>query len=133
VVWTLILQSEFGGPTLVSWAAKLLEDTSILKLLRAVVAHDLKVFWLRSCAQEMPAFSKLQQQSTQRRDHAHHGVEIGGSKGEVALASKTPFNPTGTGNTAHLPAKFAFKGGYPGHELETQTIVDHREAARCQR
>ena len=60
---------------------------------------------------------------------AHHGVEIGGSEREVALASKTPVNATGTGNAVHLPAKFAFQGGYPGHELEAEAVVDHREAA----
>jgi hypothetical protein len=75
----------------------------------------------------MPSVN-LQQQSNCHRNRAHDGVEIGGLKGKVALASKGPFNAAGTCNAVHLPPKFAFKGGYPGHELETQTIVDHREA-----
>jgi hypothetical protein len=28
-----------------------------------------------------------------------------------------------------LPAKLALNGRYPGHELEAQTIIDHRKAA----
>jgi hypothetical protein len=57
----------------------------------------------------MRAPSNIQQQSVGRRGKAHRGVEIGGSEREVALASKTPFNATGTGNAVHMPAKLAFK------------------------
>src|SRR6185437_3513134 len=74
----------------------------------------------------------IQQQSIRRRDHAHPGVEIGGSEREVALVTKAPVHATGAGNAVHLPVKVTFEGRYPGHELETQAIVDHGEAAGCE-
>jgi hypothetical protein len=57
--------------------------------------------------------SNIQRQSARRRDDAHRGVDIGRLEGEVALASKIPFNATGTGNAVHLPAEFAFERRYP--------------------
>ncbi len=51
------------------------------------------------------------------------------SKREVALAAKTPFNAARTCNAIHVAAKFALEGRYPGHQLETQAVVNHREAA----
>src|SRR6478609_11985839 len=68
-----------------------------------------------------------------RRGKAHHGAEIGGSEREVALASKTPFHATGPGDAVHVPAEFTFQGRYPRYKLESQAIVDHREAARGER
>lgn len=50
VVWTLILQSESEGPTLITCAAKLLKGDSYIfeSPSRAVVAHDPRGFWWRS-------------------------------------------------------------------------------------
>src|SRR5882724_15340 len=79
----------------------------------------------RGCASSR----NVQQQPARHRNQAHDGVEIGGLKGKVALASKAPFNATRTCNAVHLPSKFALEGGYPGHELKAQAIVDHCKAA----
>jgi len=44
----------------------------------------------------------------------HRGVYIGWLERGSALASKIPFNATGTGNAVHLPAKLAFQEGIQG-------------------
>src|SRR6267378_1830254 len=80
----------------------------------------------------MPS-ANVQQQSARRRDHAHHGAEIGGSERKVAFASKAPFNAAGTCNAVHVPAKFTFEGRYPGDQLKPQAVIDHREAAGSKR
>ena len=68
-----------------------------------------------------------------RGGKAHHGAEIGGSEREVALASKAPLNAAGTGDPVYVPTEFTLQRRYPGYELETQTVVDHRKATGCKR
>jgi len=46
-----------------------------------------------------------------------------------AVAPKTPVDTAGTGDAAHLFPPFAFERRCPGHKLEAETIVDHRETA----
>lgn len=67
--------------------------------------------------------------NSSHRSRARRGAKIGGSEGKVALASKTPVDAAGTDDAVHLLAKLAIKRKHPWHELEAQTVVNHREAA----
>ena len=63
--------------------------------------------------------SNIQRQSARRRDDAHRGVDIGWSEREVALASKTPFNATGTGiRHRHERTEEACDGGFTVRYLD---------------
>ena len=55
------------------------------------------------------------------------------SEFEPALSTKTPIDsPARQHHAGHLTAKLLFQRGPPGHELETETIVDHRKPAGTQ-
>jgi hypothetical protein len=59
------------------------------------------------------------------------GLEV--SESEPALSTKTPvYSAARQHDAGHLPTELLFQRRAPGHELEAEAIVDHREAPRAQ-
>ena len=54
----------------------------------------------------------------------------GVSKSQSALSTETPVNSSAwQHNAGDLATELLFQGWTPGHELETETIIDHGEPA----
>lgn len=61
-------------------------------------------------------------------------TEIGVSQAEPPVAAEAPVDPaTRAGDAGDVAPELLFEGGRPGHELEAQAVVDHGEAAECER
>src|SRR5207253_4730032 len=57
-------------------------------------------------------------------------ASLDASESESALSTKAPVDPAARQHDAgHMPTELLFQRGAPGHELEAQPIVDHREPA----
>jgi hypothetical protein len=60
-------------------------------------------------------------------------IIAGRSESEPALSTKAPvYSAARQHDAGHLPTELLFQRGAPGHQLEAEAIIDHREPARAQ-